>query len=476
MATPAPSLPGYNQITLIGLANALAQRLGDPNFVYWPGAELLNHITEALRVFQALTGWYRETGVLDVTSYGLMGPYFDLSNGTYFPNGSSSFPITTGLLTYNVTDQDVLTEIAAALLEAPINYATGLWQGTEQFDAVQFYTALQNRIWRFLGDTGVYLKWINQNLGAGFPLYSSRLYNYTLDVRRANWVDADGVRRIMNRVDAWDVRSYATSSFSPTPYPKYYSFDPNTQPSINWYPPANDIGTFELLYVPSGPTVGGATPVPLVGCPDDYCWAIKYGAMADLLGQDAEVRDPDRAAYCEQRYQMGVELAKTAVAVQMVYQNGAPLPIISSFEADHHARSWVNQSAGTPRYAIVEGRCIIAFDKVPTSNVAVDVIRNMPVPVSGEDQHVQCPNDALDSILDYSQHVASFKMGGYEFNATTRMFANFMMKAAQYNERIRQYSFYKDALRQAGITSLGELPRLEIPELSSIGTAGVGGR
>lgn len=425
-------------------------------------------------MFQALTGWYRETGVLNTAgAYGSMGPYFDLSNGTYFPSNSNSFPIKTGLLSYNTTDQQVLTEIANHLLETPINYTSGAWQGTTQFNATQFYNALQNRIWRFMGDSGVYLQWMAQYLGSGSPVFSSRLYGYVLDVRRAGWVDSTSTYRILNRLDLWSVRSYTTNGLSPTPYPKYYSFDPNTQPSINWYPPANSPGYFDLLYVPSGPTLTGPTTATLLtGCPDDFCWAIKYGAMADLLGQDAEVRDPERAAYCESRYQMGVELAKTTVAVQMAYIDGNPMPLISTFEADQFARNWVNQASGTPRYCIVEGRCIVAFDTniVPAATVTLDVIRNMPVPQADADA-IQCPSDAIDNLLDYAQHVASFKMGGAEFKNTDRMLSNFVMKAAQYNERIRQYSFYKDALRQAGITSLGELPRLEIPELSSIGSS-----
>jgi len=359
------------------------------------------------------------------------------------------------------------------LIETPMSGDT--WEGTSQFNATQVYSALQNRIWRFMGDTGVYLQYMNQSAGVGVPITNSRLYTYVTDVRRANWIDYTGTRQILYREDSWTMRSFQRTAFQPSPYPSYYSFDPTLQPSITWYPPSQNVGSFEILYVPQGPSIGGASPITLTGCPDDYCWAIKYGALAELLGQDAEVRDPDRAAYCEQRYQMGVELAKLSIAVQGAYYQGSPLFLISTFEADHHLRGWVNQTPGAPNYGIVEGRCTIAFDTdvTPVSGITLDVVRNFPVP-STDGAYLQVPTDVLDAILDYAQHTASFKMGGYEFGATIRMYSNFVTKAGQYNEKIRQYSFYKDALRQAGVTSLGEIPRLEIPELSPASMAGMG--
>jgi hypothetical protein len=43
---------------------------------------------------------------------------------------------------------------------------------------------------------------------------------------------------------------------------------------------------------------------------------------------------------------------------------------------------------------------------------------------------VQVSREDLDAILDYSQHIALFKIGGAEFNATVPMYRRFLARAS----------------------------------------------
>ena len=80
--------------------------------------------------------------------------------------------------------------------------------------------------------------------------------------------------------------------------------------------PAITPSTFECYYVyaPTEPTVpgdcGAFANFPLPFC---FWWIIKYGVLADLLGNEGEMYDIKRANECEQLFQEGVALAKLAL-------------------------------------------------------------------------------------------------------------------------------------------------------------------
>ena len=71
----------------------------------------------------------------------------------------------------------------------------------------------------------------------------------------------------------------------------------------------------------------------------------------------------------------------------------------------------------------------------------MDVIRNTPVPVLDAD-FLQIGREQLDSILDYAEHLAAFKMAGAEFAATVRQSNNFLLAAMQYNWRLAAAATY----------------------------------
>jgi hypothetical protein len=71
--------------------------------------------------------------------------------------------------------------------------------------------------------------------------------------------------------------------------------------------------TGKVIYI-AAPTIP-AVPAdcftwPSLSLPYALSWAVKWGAIADLLSQEGELNDPVRAAFAEELYQIGATAAK----------------------------------------------------------------------------------------------------------------------------------------------------------------------
>jgi hypothetical protein len=195
----------YNYLTFAQAQSALASRLQDPNLVYWNQPnELLNYIIESVRFFQALTGSYKQRVVFPTTAN---VSYYDLPNVAAPGSGNLA------AVSYNVTDVEVANNVLAALLEPPLS---GTWAGTGQFTLNQLQTALQNRVNRFLGETG--RRVVQQNiLGPIPPSDLTSLPDNTLDVRRAAWMSPPSgqppfLASPLGRIDEWAEQAYVPNA------------------------------------------------------------------------------------------------------------------------------------------------------------------------------------------------------------------------------------------------------------------------
>ncbi len=68
-------------------------------------------------------------------------------------------------------------------------------------------------------------------------------------------------------------------------------------------------GRFVLLYIPQGaPLTGTGDAITLT---DEYALPVlKYGLLADLLNKDGRGKTPAKAAYCELRFQLGIDMSQ----------------------------------------------------------------------------------------------------------------------------------------------------------------------
>ncbi|HYT08992.1 MAG TPA: hypothetical protein VEL77_15210 [Rugosimonospora sp.] len=435
----------YSTTTLASARAQLLERLEDPNAVYFGDggspANANRWIQESLRTWQALTASYKDRGTFNTVAN---QAFYDLPT------------VLSSLLAYTVTDRDAVDAVLAHLLEPALS---AIWTGTGQFTFAAIAGAIQARLNRFQGDSGVCLTRITQaGVGAG----RTALADSITDIRRVAWLT--GGASVLWRDDEYGAQSFRFNAAPVTTPVVYAQFD-LAPVAIEMYPPPLATGTVELIAVAPVVTVGGSPATvyntsAILGIPDDFAWAVTWGALADLLALDGPGKDIPRAQYAESRYAEAVQAARMNPTVLMTQVASAPVWSGSVFELDAFSTSW-EATTGTPSFAGMAGRNLVAMGPVAdgTYTVTMDVTRNAIMPANDSD-YLQITKDAIDPLLDYAQHIASFRMGGSEFAATARLRANFMTAAAEQNSRLRNLAFFRPSLEKPARLQSAEAVRM----------------
>jgi hypothetical protein len=198
--------------------------------------------------------------------------------------------------------------------------------------------------------------------------------------------------------------------------------------------------------------------------PDDFTWIVKWGALADLLSKDGPARDPQRAAYCEQRYQTGVAIARQTSTIIHGELQGVPLVISSLHDLDSYSYSWQNTS-GQPIIVAAASHNLIAVSPIPDDiySVVLDLVRNAPIPVD-DNAYVQVGREELEVILGYAEHLAMFKVSGPEWEATNSGWENMLQLALTFNERLAASSRYAVPLADQSRNENYSRPRRQVAE------------
>lgn len=449
-------MPGYAYLTLAGARTELAARLednGQPGqnpFVFWTTSELNDLLAEAIHTWQALTGTFKARASFNISSGGGIG-------------GSSFYDLNASInpLNFHFTDLQLVQMVLAALLEPPL---TPSWTGTGQYAFSQIVYALQNRINRWLEDTGAN---VTRNIQAAVA-NTSRIFlpEATLDVRRAAWVNAMGTYSTLWRDDEFAMQAFLNSGWRrPADPPQVWGKFVMPPVGIDVYPPPFIAGQLETLVVTSGPQIG-TTPAQVavsptvLAIPEDFVWGMVFGALSDLCSADGPARDPDRAVYAEQRFQESVELYRLNPTLLMTQINGMPIWSGSVFEMDSFLASWQAQP-GPPQFAAMAGRNLVAFGPTPDGpySVTMDLVANIPIPVADTD-YIQVDRGVLNPLIDYAFHLASYKMQGPEFHSTDKLRQNFYQAAALENSRLTRANFYRSAFQLPATRQQSEVPRI----------------
>lgn len=436
-------MPTYSFITLSQAVAALALRLNDPNLVQYSFDELQRYITESLRSWNALTSVWNTDYVFSVT-----------------PPASSIWIPLRGVAGYprqqTVSDTDIYKIIQYHFLEPPTG---GTWTGTPQFSINDLSGALQRR-----RDEIIQISSCNP-VSAPLPSIPNTrrtvLPDSTLQVVRNRFVPATGFGSPVTLVRDDSLSfEYFTPGYlqnqqgngqaAPT-YPQAYSVIAGPPESIDVdYTPTTP-GAYDLILLQSGASFSPPSST-LLGIPDDFSWLAKWGAMADLLSSGSEKQDAMRAQYCLQRYKDGLVLMQQAPWITLAQINGVAADTPAVAEMDAYVCEWDSNPAA-PSCVVTAGTDLIALSPVPTTGgpvgVGLTVIGNAPVPVLAGD-FIQCSRDVIDVILDYSEHLASFKKGGAEFVETMDLAKNFALSALSTNVRLKQLGIFRDLLLGQG--------------------------
>jgi len=422
MASP---LPAYPQITRAVLRQSLLDRLNNAQF--WSVPELNIYLNEALTAWQAHARYWKQRVTFDTHLDGA-------GNSQFFYDLRAEVP----QLAQTSTDAQLLSQIEYHLIEPQSGIpANPAWQGTAMFDQDAYTDALTRRRDRFLLESQSV---IGHFSATGVVAGSSRvvLPSSIIDLRRVAFFDANG-----DYTNLWRDDEFAANAFDASwgttvglPTPTTYSVISTPPYTLALIPPPGDVGSLDLLAIAQGPPLNPAAGVVL-GTPDNYAWAIKYGAMADLLSQDGPGRDLQRAAYCEARYQEGVQLCRMMPSVvnAAINENSAQLDSVFNFDA--YSVDWHN-TVGIPQFLGLAGQNLLATSCVPDPanpvGIGLDVVVNAPVGVS-DSTPLGLTADQAEVIVDEAQHIAIFKSGGAEFAASLALHKNFVQFAKMYRER-----------------------------------------
>lgn len=481
-----PPLTPFSSVTFGQLTNTfLADRLNSTGADFWLRSEAQSYLIEALRTWNALTQQF----VADYTN--TFDPSSDvwqtlgININSFLGNGPTNPRYPT------LTSTDIFTQIQNHFLELPTGQT---WTGTPQFTITDFAQSLQRR-------RDLILQLTVCNVGPfsvtfGLPAGQSRVYlpdaasQSILDIRRIRYIPSptDSITgaplfppSTLYREDGLAFEYFEnnfTTHFGATPF----AWDVLAGPplALTFDAPANVPNTLDILAMISGGLVTPPTAVPLL-IPDDWAWVLKFGIMSDLLRKESESTDLERADYCERRFQQGVQLMMELPWLLQARINNLPVDTPSVAEMDTFSYEW--ESDPDAQLAIVRGG-IDLFALSPSilgngtgygdggygeggyggtgsqeASVTLTVVGNQPIPAS-DAAFVQVGRDNLDAILDYAQHLALFKMGGFEFSESTRtLYKNFVQTVVQTNSRLRESGIFATTLRPPNSHQDEAMPR-----------------
>jgi len=435
----------YGYLTLAEAQTELAGRLGDPKSIFWTTAELTLCIREALRYWNATTMAWKTRFTFNTTTD---ESWYDLTAGIVTP------------IPFDVTDSEVLSFLLYNLIEPQLS--GGNYVGTDMFSLDDFTQAMQRRRDQFLLETGMVT---SQSVISLPPPPQNRvtLADTVIDVKRMAFIDDNGVYSTLWRTDEWAAQAFQNNWNLKPQTPNGFSIAAVAPLVLSIIPPPSVHGTAELVTVNSGAALNPAAGVSL-GIPDDFAWVVRMGALADLLNRDGQARDAKRAEYAQARWTEGIALAKIFNSVVNAYINGVQVVPQSVRSFSTYRAGWQNEAPGAPNAIGVMSWNLVAIASQPDAgpySLLFDLVQNAPVPVIAGD-FLQVGREDLDVILDYAQHLASFKSGGDEFMDTVPLYQNTVGAAKARNDRLRlEIPFYDSlsdrATRQAAEADEGQV-------------------
>ncbi len=178
--------------------------------------------------------------------------------------------------------------------------------------------------------------------------------------------------------------------------------------------------------------------------------------MADLLGRDSEATDRSRASYALKRYQDGLTLLLKTPWIMLGSVNGVACTVDSIFDTDRYMPEWDSTPSTFGPCLVIGG---IDFLAAPiNAGIGVTVLGNMPVP-SADGDFLQISRSDFDIILDLAQCLATFKMGGAEFEQALELERRAIQACSAENSRLRSFGAFSDILMQRGQAQERDLNR-----------------
>lgn len=419
----------YTQVTESQFIAELAASLGDPDLVFWTSDELRRALHESLLAWGALC------------SYWTTSASFSTVANTALYDLSQELPT---LRRRDYAFGNLVTEIQHHLLE-PAAAGTAGTGMTPQFSINQITAALVRRRNQFVIDAHLPLTTTTLTPPAP-PANSVPLPQDVAVIDRAAWTDTDTVTSwSLSRTDFYAAQAYSPLWSLNPGKPYGYSQAESMPGSLTLVPPPSGAGTIHLIYAQTLELI--PNDAVSFAIPDEWAWALKWGALYDLLSTHNPGYDPLRAKYCQERYQNALDIAAMAHSMLRVRVNGSPVPLATIAEMDCAKPFWAT-SLGVPSQAAA-AYDLLALYRVPRGayTISLDLVQAAPL-TTGAGDYVQAGREELPYLYDYCRHILSWKMGGAEFISTMPLYDNFLAGAARRNKRLETKVRYLTSLFQ----------------------------
>ena len=480
-------MAAYSWLTKTAAIAALQGRLNQSSF--WLSTELWGKITEALRHWNGLCEQWNQT--LAVTN----------ANGQWINTGT----LAGSPRLRSVTDMDLYSSMCYTLLEPQLS--AGSWAGSTQFTLQQLQWSLLKRCQETIQQSSCNLSLlpsINATPGVrtayvlpdtALEARRNRFFQLVLStaatggagasqvivasatgVQNGQVISGTGLQAgtfvtgvsgisvnlslptsgavagtvqffqpyLLTREDPLSFQSFEPSHLQTVGTPQSWAVV-GEPPLSFWVDIApNTPGYFEMLALNAGPTF--APPAAsLLGLPDDWSMVPMYGALADVLAQEAESTDMQRSAYCLERYNDMRAMMQQSNWLLQAPANGVVTPVTALADMDTLGVNWQQSLRNLPAI-IVAGMDF--FAPVPGSqSLAVTVVGNAPL-LDSTGVYVQVSRDDWQSILDYAQHVAMLKTN--DWSSSMSLLQSFYRAVATRNRRWETYGIFAKYLHLEG--------------------------
>lgn len=409
--------------------SALQNRLNDTAGVFWTTAELNLYIAETLSFWNVLTQYWPQ----DYTF--TLNPPLASDWIACNPSGSPRQQ------TY--TETDVYSIALYHLMEPQL--IAGVWQGTIQYNASILSNGLQQTLNEIILRSACRMS-VNESLSVTPNTNRVYLPDTTLDVRRVRYKGADGTNATLVRGDSLSFLRFTPQYRQTSGTPLRWDVLGSPPLALTLDTNVNQANTLEIMLTLAANTLDPTSAQPL-GIPNDWMWLAKYGMLADLYANEPEATDSTRAEYCKQRYDQGMQLMQSMPWLLNGFINEVACDTVPIAGKDRYSYEWQASTTTWPGI-VVGGVDLIAVAPIPTASTGVKltVVGNAPQPTADGD-YIQAPQDVIDAMLDYCQHIATLKSGGEDFLQTIPLYQNFISYALRTGSRMMESGIFATDLR-----------------------------
>lgn len=209
-----------------------------------------------------------------------------------------------------MTDQELLEEVQRAVIEAPdlgVTWPSGLWTAAEVLSYVN------QRQDRFLKETLLVTSWLDSGITAGQS--QQDLPDGWLATRNA-WLQDGNTSTPLSPVTRREADLLSADWMTNLGKAQWYISEEFATRQIALVPTPLTGGVLHLYAALVGAVMDGSGIFLTI--PDDCAPYLYYGVLADMFGKQGRAYDAPRAAYCEERFTEGVQLAQALLKAVVI--------------------------------------------------------------------------------------------------------------------------------------------------------------